>query len=117
MQSTGRVVRRRTGSQRPSGIDPDVWAKFYTIKDRAKVVKEYGHYLAAVKAAVEAGESPDSVPVPAYPAVLGGAGNKTLNVDFVNSAQMRDKHHSRKGGLLFVSLDDSLKQSQATSSS
>ena len=45
----GRVVRAWKGSSRVPGIDPDVWAKLYTTKEKRELIEAYEKYLKGVK--------------------------------------------------------------------
>ena len=60
----GRVVRAWKGSSRVPGIDPDVWAKLYTTKEKRELIEAYEKYLKGVKAAKAGGEPPDLVDPP-----------------------------------------------------
>ena len=41
----GRVVRPYNGSKRPPGIDPDVWARLFTTRERQLLINDYESYI------------------------------------------------------------------------
>ena len=69
---TGQKVRKYKGSTRPPGIEPYVWARLLTTKERKEPIDEYETYLKGLRAASQAGEPADLVVEPVSgPVVLG----------------------------------------------
>ena len=69
---TGQKVRKYMGSTIPPGIEPYVWARLLTTKERKELVDEYETYLRGLRAASQAGEPADLVVEPVSgPVVLG----------------------------------------------
>ena len=61
----GRRVRKYKGSSRPPGIDPTVWSRMYTPKEKKKAIEEY---LASLERTGDPGAS--SSAAPALPRVV-----------------------------------------------
>ena len=55
----GRIVRPYKGSLRPPGIDPDVWARLFTTRERQQLINDYEQYVKGIMKEKEAGNPPE----------------------------------------------------------
>ena len=54
---SGQKTRKYTGTRRPPGIDTQVWNRFYSKKEKAKLSKQYEDWLEARRAELRAGSA------------------------------------------------------------
>ena len=87
----GREVRKWKGSTRVPGIDPDVWSKLYTIKDRGRITEEYERYLQGARLNAAANDLPVDL-VTAAPACLASknASNEGKACTLLNITDLLD---------------------------
>ena len=88
---TGQKVRKYKGSRRPPGIEPYVWARLLTTKERKELIDEYETYLKGLREASRAGEPADIVVDPVGGPVVLGEGAASASAAAARTKQGRGR--------------------------